>query len=279
MTVVVHSRTELARALGDLPDVRLVPTMGALHAGHAALIDAAGPGAVVSVFVNPLQFGAGEDLDRYPRTLDADLELCRAHGAAVVWAPSVDDVYVGGRPVVTVSAGALGARYEGASRPGHFDGMLTVVAKLFGATRADAAYFGQKDAQQLALVRRMVADLDLTTRVEEVATVREPDGLALSSRNRYLSPDERTAALALSRAIRAGSIEAARAVLADAAGVDVDYCDLVDPETFEPVTDRPGRIVVAARVGTTRLLDNELVVGTPLFARALIDNVRVPEMV
>jgi pantoate--beta-alanine ligase len=279
MTLVVHTRTQLARAIGDLPDVRLVPTMGALHAGHAALIDAAGPGAVVSVFVNPLQFGAGEDLDRYPRTLDADVALCRAHGAAVVWAPSVEDMYVGGRAVVTVSAGPLGARYEGASRPGHFDGMLTVVAKLFCATRADAAYFGQKDAQQLALVRRMVADLDLTTRVEEVPTVREPDGLALSSRNRYLSPDERTAALALSRAIGTGSVEAARAVLADAVGVDVDYCDLVDPDTFEPVTEPPGRLVVAARVGTTRLLDNELVLSHRSSRERSSATVRVPEMV
>jgi pantoate--beta-alanine ligase len=279
MTVVVHTRAELARALGDLPDVRLVPTMGALHAGHTALIDAAGPGAVVSVFVNPLQFGAGEDLDRYPRTLDADIELCRAHGAAVVWAPSVEDVYVGGRPVVTVSAGALGARYEGASRPGHFDGMLTVVAKLFGATRADVAYFGQKDAQQLALVRRMVTDLDLTTRVEEVPTVREPDGLALSSRNRYLTPDERTAGLALSRALRTGSIEKARAVLADVDGLDVDYCDLVDPDTFEPVAAPPGRIVVAARAGTTRLLDNELAPALCSSRERSSEDVRVPEMV
>lgn len=279
MTLVVRTRAELTRALGDLPDVRLVPTMGALHAGHAALIDAAGPGAVVSVFVNPLQFGAGEDLDRYPRTLDADVEVCRAHGAAVVWVPSVEDMYVSGCPAVTVSAGALGARYEGAARPGHFDGMLTVVAKLFGATRADVAYFGQKDAQQLALVRRMVSDLDLTTRIEEVVTVREPDGLALSSRNRYLSPDERTAALVLSRAVRAGSIEAARAVLADAAGVDVDYCDLVDPDTFEPAAGPRGRIVVAAHVGSTRLLDNELVLSHRSSRKRSSEADRVPEMV
>ncbi|HEX7355555.1 MAG TPA: pantoate--beta-alanine ligase [Mycobacteriales bacterium] len=269
MTVVVHTRAELAQALRDLADVRLVPTMGALHAGHAALIDAAGPGAVVSVFVNPLQFGAGEDYGRYPRTLETDVALCEAHDVAVVWAPSVRDMYVGGQPAVTVRAGELGARLEGAARPGHFDGVLTVVAKLFGATRADVAYFGQKDAQQLALVRRMVTDLDLPTRVVEVPTVREPDGLALSSRNRYLSAAERTAALALSRAVRAGSLDAARAALADAAGLDVDYCELVDSDTFAPRSAPPGRLVVAARVGTTRLLDNELVTA----------DVRVPELV
>ena len=256
MTRVVRTRVELVDALSTVPTVRLVPTMGALHAGHAALIDAAGPGSVVSVFVNPLQFGAGEDLGRYPRTLEADLALCRAHGAAVVWVPSVADVYAGGEPAVTVRAGAIGARYEGAARPGHFDGVLTVVAKLFGVTGADVAYFGQKDAQQLALVRRMVTDLDLRTRVVEVPTVREPDGLALSSRNAYLTPDERHAALALSRAVRAGSLAEARAVLAAAPGIDVEYCDLVDPATFEPVGEPPGRLVVAARVGTTRLLDN-----------------------
>jgi pantoate--beta-alanine ligase len=256
MTTLVHTRAELARALKPLRHRHFVPTMGALHAGHAALIDAAGPGAVVSVFVNPLQFGAGEDLDRYPRTLDADVALATEHGAAVVWAPAVADVYVGGRPQVTVSAGVIGERFEGASRPGHFDGMLTVVAKLFGVVRPDVAYFGQKDAQQLALVRRMVRDLDLGVRVEEVTTVRDADGLALSSRNRYLSPAERTAALALSQAVGAPSLADARAILRDAPGVQLDYCDLVDPDTFESLTDGPGRIVVAARVGTTRLIDN-----------------------
>ncbi len=254
MTVLVHTREELAAALRALPRRRFVATMGALHDGHAALVDAAGPGAIVSVFVNPLQFGAGEDLDRYPRTLAADVELCAAHGAAVVWAPSVEDVYVGGPPAVTVHAGELGTRYEGASRPGHFDGMLTVVAKLFGIVRPDEAYFGQKDAQQLALVQRMVRDLDLGVRIHEVTTVREADGLAMSSRNRYLTAGERTAALALSRAVLSGSLSAARSVLADAPGVELDYLDLVDPETFLP--SETGRLVVAARVGRTRLIDN-----------------------
>lgn len=254
--IVARTRSELAAALEPLQHRHFVPTMGALHAGHTALVDAAGPGSVVSIFVNPLQFGAGEDIDRYPRTLDADLALLERHGAAVVWAPTPADVYPGGRPQVTVQAGPAGAGFEGAARPGHFDGVLTVVAKLFGVVRPDVAYFGQKDAQQLTLVRRMVRDLDLGVRIEEVPTVRDADGLALSSRNAYLSPADRVAALALSRAVRSGSLEGARAVLAGAAGIEVDYLALVDPDTFDPVTAPPGRLVVAARVGSTRLLDN-----------------------
>ncbi|GGL88848.1 pantothenate synthetase [Streptomyces fumigatiscleroticus] len=188
----------------------VVMTMGALHEGHATLIRAArahvGPEGfvVVTVFVNPLQFGAGEDLDRYPRTLDADLKTAEQAGADVVFAPSADDMYPGGRPEITLRAGAMGERLEGASRPGHFDGMLTVVAKLLHLTRPDAAFFGQKDAQQLALVRRMVRDLNFGVEIVGVPTVREDDGLALSSRNRYLSPGERRTALALSRALFAG---------------------------------------------------------------------------
>ncbi|MFJ6568607.1 pantoate--beta-alanine ligase [Streptomyces sp. NPDC091292] len=185
-------------------------TMGALHEGHATLIRSArrlaGPSGevVVTVFVNPLQFGAGEDLDRYPRTLDADLKIAEQAGADVVFAPSADEVYPGGAPRVRITAGTFGERYEGASRPGHFDGMLTVVAKLLHLTRPDIALFGQKDAQQLALVRRMVRDLDFGTEIVAVPTVREDDGLALSSRNRYLSPAERRTALALSEALFAG---------------------------------------------------------------------------
>lgn len=257
MTVLVRTRAELAAALRPLRRRHLVPTMGALHAGHAALIDAAGPHAVVSVFVNPLQFGEAADLARYPRTLAADLDLCASHDVAVLWAPSVDDVYGAGAPSVTVSAGPLGAAYEGASRPGHFDGMLTVVAKLFGVVRPDAAWFGQKDAQQLALVRRMVTDLDLGVAVHEVPTVRDPDGLALSSRNVHLSAAERTAALALSRAVHAGSLEGARAELAGERGIDLDYVDLVDAVDFTP--SETGRLIVAARVGNTRLIDNAVV--------------------
>ena len=185
-------------------------TMGALHEAHATLIrtarKAAGPDGevVVTVFVNPLQFGAGEDLDRYPRTLDADLDLAGRSGADVVFAPAVDEVYPGGEPQVRITAGPMGARLEGASRPGHFDGVLTVVAKLLHLTRPDLALYGQKDAQQLALIRRMVRDLNFGVEIVGVPTVREEDGLALSSRNRYLSPAERRTALALSQALFAG---------------------------------------------------------------------------
>ncbi|MFD5100318.1 pantoate--beta-alanine ligase, partial [Streptomyces albidochromogenes] len=185
----------------------VVMTMGALHEGHATLIRAArshvGPEGfvVVTVFVNPLQFGAGEDLDRYPRTLDADLALAKRSGANAVFAPSADEVYPGGEPQVRITAGPMGERLEGASRPGHFDGMLTVVAKLLHLTGPDVAFFGQKDAQQLALIRRMARDLNFPVEIVGVPTVREEDGLALSSRNRYLAPGERRTALALSRAL------------------------------------------------------------------------------
>ncbi|MBZ6232556.1 pantoate--beta-alanine ligase [Streptomyces olivaceus] len=188
----------------------VVMTMGALHEGHATLIRAArdlvGPDGevVATVFVNPLQFGAGEDLDRYPRTLDADLEIAGRAGADAVFAPSADEVYPGGEPQVRVAAGPMGERLEGASRPGHFDGMLTVVAKLLHLTRPDLALYGQKDAQQLALIRRMVRDLNFGVEIVGVPTVREEGGLALSSRNRYLSAAERRTALALSQALFAG---------------------------------------------------------------------------
>ncbi|MEV8552670.1 pantoate--beta-alanine ligase [Streptomyces glaucescens] len=200
----------------------VVMTMGALHEGHATLIRTAREHVgrkgyvVVTVFVNPLQFGAGEDLDRYPRTLDADLRTAERAGADIVFAPSVDDMYPDGRPEITLRAGAMGERLEGASRPGHFDGMLTVVAKLLHLTRPDVAFFGQKDAQQLALIRRMVRDLNFPVEIVGVPTVREEDGLALSSRNRYLSLQERRTALALSRALFAAqdrhvALEALRA--------------------------------------------------------------------
>ncbi|MER7494381.1 pantoate--beta-alanine ligase [Streptomyces pharetrae] len=200
----------------------VVMTMGALHEGHATLIRTAREHVgrkgyvVVTVFVNPLQFGAGEDLDRYPRTLDADLKTAEQAGADIVFAPSVDEMYPDGRPEITLRAGAMGERLEGASRPGHFDGMLTVVAKLLHLTRPDVAFFGQKDAQQLALIRRMVRDLNFPVEIVGVPTVREEDGLALSSRNRYLSPQERRTALALSRALFAAqdrhvALEALRA--------------------------------------------------------------------
>ncbi|GAA2745133.1 pantoate--beta-alanine ligase [Kitasatospora cinereorecta] len=256
-------------------DNAVVMTMGALHAGHAALIRAArrqvGPeGRVaVTVFVNPLQFGAGEDLDRYPRTLDADVALAAEVGADVVFAPTVEEVYPNGEPVVRLSAGPMGAGFEGASRPGHFDGMLTVVAKLLHITDPDFALFGEKDAQQLALIRRMVADLDFDVEVVGVPTVREEDGLALSSRNRFLSEDERKQALALSRALFAGRDagakgaaavrEAAAAVLDAEDGVALDYLALIDPDTFTEAPDGfqgEAVLAVAAKVGTTRLIDN-----------------------
>ena len=299
----------------------VVMTMGALHAGHAALIRTAreiagGEGeVVVTVFVNPLQFGAGEDLDRYPRTLDADVKIAEQAGADIVFAPSVDEVYPGGEPQVRVSAGLMGERLEGASRPGHFDGMLTVVAKLLHLTRPDVALYGQKDAQQLALIRRMVRDLNFGVEIVGVPTVREADGLALSSRNRYLSAAERHTALALAEALFAGSDRhaaqealrararevpttraraealsalgesraaadahavskaapggpaavraAARLVLDDAAGMRpplaLDYLALVDPSDFTEIPDDytgEAVLAVAARVGTTRLIDN-----------------------
>ena len=208
---IAHSRAELAaareRTTGTLA---LVPTMGALHAGHLALVRHAADLAdhvAVSIFVNPLQFGPGEDLDRYPRTLDADLELLAREGVALVFAPSAAEMYPRGRPAVTVDPGPLGDLLEGASRPGHFAGVLTVVTKLLGLVRPDVAVFGEKDYQQLALIRRTVADLELGVRIEGAQTVRDPDGLALSSRNRYLTPDQRTEALALSRALRRGAEE------------------------------------------------------------------------
>jgi pantoate--beta-alanine ligase len=218
---LLHTAAELA-ARPRTGRRAVVMTMGALHEGHATLIRtarrAAGPQGevVVTVFVNPLQFGAGEDLDRYPRTLDADVRIAADAGADVVFAPSVDEVYPGGEPQVRITAGPMGARLEGASRPGHFDGMLTVVAKLLHLTRPDAAFYGQKDAQQLALIRRMVRDLNFGVDIVAVPTVREDDGLALSSRNRFLSADERRTALALSRALFAGrdrlaALEALRA--------------------------------------------------------------------
>ncbi len=259
--VVATTREELVGARKVLPGrVAVVMTMGALHEGHAALVRAARRAAdsvVVTVFVNPLQFGAGEDLDRYPRTLDDDLALCAREGADVVFTPTLEVVYPTA-PLVRVQAGPLGDVLEGAVRPGHFDGMLTVVLKLLHLVRPDVALFGQKDAQQLACIRAMVRDLDVGVEVLAVPTVREGDGLALSSRNRYLSAAGRTAALALSRALATGDVEAGRAVLLAEPGVDTDYLGRVRSTDFavDPAGDL---LVVAARVGTTRLIDNCLI--------------------
>lgn len=275
MTRLVHSARELREAVGGRPgEIGVVMTMGALHEGHATLVRTArervGDGTVVvTVFVNPLQFGPDEDFDRYPRTLDADVGIAGRAGADVVFAPSVDEVYPGGRPRVRISAGPMGEGYEGASRPGHFDGMLTVVAKLLHLTRPDVAFYGQKDAQQLALIRRMVTDLNFPAEIVGVPTVREPDGLALSSRNRYLSDDDRETALRLSRALFAGRDalddgpdavrDAARTVLEKGDGLAVDYLALIDPGDFTeaaPGHTGPAVLAVAAKVGTTRLIDN-----------------------
>jgi pantoate--beta-alanine ligase len=250
----------------------LVPTMGALHAGHAALMERArhevGADApvVVSIFVNPLQFAPGEDLDRYPRTLDADLRVCAEQGIDVAFAPGLDEVYPGGDPQVTVDPGPRAEVLEGRSRPAHFAGVLTVVAKLFGLVGPDVAVFGQKDYQQLVLIRRMSADLCLGVAVVGAETVREPDGLALSSRNAYLTDDQRRQALGLSRALfRAreaqasgaeAALAAARGELDDAPGVDVDYLALTDPDLGPAPAAGPARVLVAARVGSTRLIDN-----------------------
>ena len=277
--LLASTRAELADLLSaarrEGQTVGFVPTMGALHEGHASLMRVArervGPGPlVVSVFVNPLQFGAGEDLDRYPRTLAADLDVCKAEGVDIVFAPSVEEVYPGGEPAVTVDPGPLADVLEGQVRPGHFRGVLTVVAKLFGLVRPDVAVFGQKDYQQLALIRRMVADLCLGVEVVGAETVREDSGLALSSRNRYLDADQRESALALSRALiraREHGAEGAEAALANARadlrsahGVDLDYLVITTPELEELPADlapgTEGRILIAARVGSTRLIDN-----------------------
>ncbi|SPE53481.1 Pantothenate synthetase [Streptomyces netropsis] len=279
MTTRIPRTAEELHALPRDGRRAVVMTMGALHEGHATLIRSArelvGPAGqvVVTVFVNPLQFGAGEDLDRYPRTLDADVELAGRAGADAVFAPAVEEVYPGGEPQVRITAGPMGERLEGASRPGHFDGMLTVVAKLLHLTGPDVALFGQKDAQQLALIRRMARDLNFPVEIVGVPTVREDDNLALSSRNRYLSEADRATALELSRALLTGAEavgagpaavrDAARAVLDKAARSQppllLDYLALVDPSDFTEVPDdHTGEAVlaVAARVGTTRLIDN-----------------------
>lgn len=278
-----------SRSAGDAgqPSLGLVPTMGGLHAGHAELARAARNGndvVVVSIFVNPLQFGDQGDLDRYPRTLDEDLRLLGGCGVDVVFAPSVEDMYPGGEPLVRVGAGRMGEVLEGASRPGHFDGMLTVVAKLLnlglpGTAAHYRAYFGEKDAQQLALIRRMVLDLNVPVRIEGVPIVRDADGLALSSRNRFLGADERRAALVLSRVLRALreraldgrplDLAGARAEIAGEDGVELDYLEVVDPSSFSPPAQAqegcagadPVLAVVAARVGTVRLIDNTLLAG------------------
>ncbi|HET9141676.1 pantoate--beta-alanine ligase [Actinophytocola sp.] len=263
----VAKLTRALRAVGR--KVALVPTMGALHAGHRDLLRRAGriqnTVVVASIFVNPLQFGPNEDFDRYPRPLEADLDVCAQERVEVVFTPERAAMYPPGAQV-TVHPGPLGDELEGAARPGHFAGVLTVVAKLLNIVRPDFAFFGEKDYQQLVLIRRMVADLDMDTRVIGVPTVREPDGLALSSRNAYLDPAQRQAATALSAALSAGAhagtggaaavLDEAGAVLAASSGIDVDYLELRDPNLGPAPEHGEARLLVAARVGTTRLIDN-----------------------
>jgi pantoate--beta-alanine ligase len=256
--------------------VGLVPTMGYLHEGHLSLVDRAHALADVvamSIFVNPLQFGPTEDLERYPRDLERDLELAAERGTALVFAPSIAEMYPEGEPrVFVLPEDEIGGRLDGASRPGHFRGVLTVVAKLFGIFTPHVAIFGQKDWQQATLIARMAADLDMPVRVEVAPIVREPDGLAMSSRNVYLSPAERQSALALSRALARvreryeGGERGARALREElwngisAPGVEPEYAEVVDPRTLGPIERAAGGtlLAVAARVGKTRLIDNAL---------------------
>ena len=276
----------LARQWKDLGHpVALVPTMGALHAGHVSLVHAARdtrrgelpPRVIVSIFVNPLQFGAGEDFERYPRSLEDDVEMLAAAGADAVFNPSVPEMYPPGFDT-RVTAGAVAGPLEGSTRPGHFDGVVTVVARLLGAAMADRAYFGQKDAQQLAVIRHMVADLAIPVEVVGEPTVREIDGLAMSSRNRYLGEEERQHALALVRALAEAqgrhadgvsdltTIETAMCeVLHAHPGVHAEYARIVDPDTIEtPRAGRPRLAVIAARVGPARLIDNAFLDGAEL---------------
>ncbi|MEY8014013.1 pantoate--beta-alanine ligase [Mycobacterium servetii] len=249
--------------------VMLVPTMGALHDGHLALVRAAkrvpGSVVVVSIFVNPLQFGAGEDLDAYPRTLDDDVALLSGEGVEMVFAPTAAAMYPHGLRT-TVQPGPLAVELEGAARPTHFAGVLTVVCKLLQIVRPDRIFFGEKDYQQLVLIRQMVADLNVDVAVVGVPTVREPDGLALSSRNRYLDPTQRELAVTLSAALTAGAhaatagavaaLDAARSVLGAVPAIEVDYVELRDADLGQLGDGGPGRLLIAARLGGTRLLDN-----------------------
>jgi pantoate--beta-alanine ligase len=273
---IIHEKDALSRALHALRagggEIAFVPTMGALHAGHMALVRAAKRHAnhvVASIFVNPKQFGEGEDLDKYPRRLGEDADLLEAEGVELLWAPNAAVMYPEGH-TSSVHVGGVSEPLEGACRPGHFDGVATIVAKLFNQVRPDVALFGEKDYQQLAVIRRMVVDLDIPVRIVGVPTEREADGLALSSRNVYLSESERISARALPRAlagaaeaIRAGkdiqeALQSARGEL-EAAGFDpVEYVELRDSEDLARLDrlDRPARLLAAARIGATRLIDN-----------------------
>jgi len=270
---IVRSSEELARARSALGgSLALVPTMGALHAGHLALIAAAKKRAdkvAASIFVNPTQFGEGEDFSRYPRRETEDVRLLEESGCDLLWAPSVSDVYPDGF-ATNVSVAGVSERWEGEARPGHFDGVASVVAKLLLSVRPDVALFGEKDFQQLAVIRRMVTDLNIPAEIVGVPTVREPDGLALSSRNAYLSPDERKRAVALPNALKdardaiaagkpvGAALRQAKQALVDVGFLKVDYFALVDASTLEPIDAPAGqmRLIAAAVIGNTRLIDN-----------------------
>ena len=271
MTTLISTRDALDAVLAETAPTAVVMTMGALHDGHAELMREAqrrlpeGGRLIVTDFVNPTQFGAGEDFDRYPRTLEADVELCERNGVDIVFAPSVAEVYGGGELGIMVDPGPRGAILEGASRPGHFAGVLTVVAKLMHMTRPDIALFGEKDYQQLVLIRDMATALDFGVEVIGVPTVREPDGLAMSSRNRYLSASARALASDIPRALAAGqaaadggadaAVSAVRAALS-APGIAVDYVACTDVSLGDPVPRRPGRLLAAVVIDGTRLIDN-----------------------
>ena len=278
---IVREMSDLGQALLLWRDaghtIAQVPTMGALHAGHMALVDAARAEAgkvVASIFVNPLQFGANEDLGRYPRQEAEDAKLLEAHGCDLIWMPTADQLYPPGF-ATTVSVAGVSERWDGEARPGHFAGVATVVAKLFTAVRPDIAYFGEKDFQQLAVIRRMADDLGLGVEIRGVPTVRDSDGLALSSRNAYLTVDERQRALALPRALEEARdailggkpvdpvLDRARDRLSDAGFARIDYFALVDASTLEPLETASGamRLIAAAVIGTTRLIDNMRVVS------------------
>ncbi|MCZ6815570.1 MAG: pantoate--beta-alanine ligase [Planctomycetota bacterium] len=274
VTSVEHLRSAVADARSANRTIGFIPTMGALHAGHLSLIEAArrnGDFTIVSIFVNPTQFGPGDDFDRYPRTLDADRAICDAAAAQVLFVPQHEDVYPKGDQT-RVRPGPLADGLCGPFRPGHFEGVCTVVAKLFGLVQPDVAYFGQKDAQQVAIIRRMVLDLRMPLRIEACPIVREPDGLALSSRNAYLEPDQRRRSLCLYQALTTGrdmlragesvndAVAAMRERLERTSGVSVDYVSVVDPDSLDPVTDTKSRLMVAGaiRIGSCRLIDNVL---------------------